>query len=119
MIDFILDTVLRILGFAVVVYIVAAFLPGMKLSNFKTAIMVAVVFGVLNFILFKVLILITFPLLLLKWITLGLFGVVINAWLLRITSGFLDDFEIDGFGTAFGPAVVSARAHLLGRLLGS
>jgi putative membrane protein len=64
-------------------------------------------------VLFRVLIVFTFPLVVLKWATLGLFGVVLNAILLMITDRLLDDFELDGFGSAVLAAVGISIVNLL------
>lgn len=82
------------------VLIVAAIVPGIRLRNYKSAFGVAAVYALLNYLLFKVLIFITFPLVILKVLTFGIFGVVLNAALLMLTDKLLDDVEIEGFGSA-------------------
>ncbi len=93
---------------SVSVMLIAIVIPGIKLKNYGAALKVAGVYGLLNFLLFKVLLFITFPLVILKVLTLGLFGVVINAAMLMATDKVLDDFEISGFGAALmGAAGIS------------
>jgi putative membrane protein len=72
-------------------------------GGFGSAILVAVVYGVLKMLLQKLLIIVTIPLVVL---TLGLFIFVINAGLLWLTDRLLHRFEVR-----------SARAYLLGALL--
>jgi putative membrane protein len=107
------DILIRFLCLTTVVYGVSLLVPGMRLRSFKTAFSVSAVYGLLNFLLFKVLVFITFPLLILKWLTLGLFGVVLNAVLLLAADKLLDDFELDGFSSAFWAAVLISLANLL------
>ena len=81
---------------------------------------VALVFGLLNALLRPLIYLLTCPLVIL---TLGLFGLVINAILLGLTSALADqlsiNFHIDGFWPAFwGGLVVSIVSTLLSVLAG-
>ncbi|MBW2535608.1 MAG: phage holin family protein [Deltaproteobacteria bacterium] len=108
-----MSLVLSFLLLSVAILGVSAIVPGIRLRGFKSALAVAAVYGLLNFVLFKVLIFITFPLVILKVLTLGLFGIVLNAVLLMITDKLLDGFEIDGFGSALLGAVGISVANLL------
>ena len=100
------------------VLLISALVPGIRVRGFKSAMAVAAIYGLLNFALFKVLIFITFPLVILKVLTLGLFGIVMNAVLLMITDKLLDGFEIKGFGSALlGAAGISLVNLLVGFLL--
>ena len=81
---------------------------------------VAVLFGLLNALLRPLLYMLTCPLVIL---TLGLFGLVINAMLLGLTSALADllniAFHVDGFWPAFwGGLVISIVTTLLGVLSG-
>jgi putative membrane protein len=81
---------------------------------------VALVFGLLNALLRPLIYLLTCPLVIL---TLGLFGLVINALLLGLTSALADQlgiaFQIDGFWPAFwGGLVISLVSTLLSLLAG-
>jgi putative membrane protein len=81
---------------------------------------VALVFGLLNALLRPLIYLLTCPLVIL---TLGLFGLVINAMLLGLTSALADQlniaFSIDGFWPAFwGGLVISIVSTALGVLAG-
>lgn len=81
---------------------------------------VALVFGLLNALLRPLLYLLTCPLVIL---TLGLFGLVINAALLGLTSALADQlgigFTVDGFWPAFwGGLVISLVSTALSVLAG-
>jgi putative membrane protein len=72
--------------------IVARLVPGIHLrGGFGSAVIVALVYGVLKVLLQKVLIIVSFPLVV---VTLGLFIVVINAFLLWLTDKLVDRVEI-------------------------
>ena len=81
--------------------------------------LVAAVFGLINALLKPLVTLLTCPLVLL---TLGLFGVVINAWMLLATASLASDwglpFAVEGFRPAFfGGILISLVSTALGSLL--
>jgi putative membrane protein len=76
--------------------IVARVVPGFYLrGGFGSAVIVASVYGVLKMLLQKILIIVTFPAVL---VTLGLFIVVINAFLLWLTDKLVERVEIRSMG---------------------
>jgi putative membrane protein len=105
--------ILRFLILAAAVYLVARLVPGVRIKGFKTALTVSAIYGLLNFLFFRVLLFITFPLVILKYLTLGVFGIVINAVLLMFTDKLLDDFELSGFGAALLAAVCVSAVNVL------
>lgn len=107
-----IDILLRFVVLSFVVYLVSLVLPGMRLRSVKSAFTVSLVYGLLNFLLFKVLVFVTFPLVVLKYATFGILGVVINAVLLMITDKILDDFELSGFGTALLASLLISLANI-------
>lgn len=86
----------NILLLSVSVFLVAQLLSGIRLKNFGTAVIVSVVYSLINYLLGWILVFLTLPFII---ITLGLFKFIINGFLLLITDKMLDDFEIDGIGT--------------------
>ena len=94
MLRLIIDVLLN----AGLLYVIAALLPGVRLKSFGTAVAVAIVYGLLSYFLFWVIALITFIPMLLSF---GLFGLVINTFLLWLTDQLLDDFEIRSLGMTF------------------
>lgn len=109
--------IVSFLAVSVAVYLMALIVPGIKLKGFKSALAVAAVYGLLNFVLFRLLIFITFPLLVLKYITLGIVGVLINAVLLVVTDKLLEGFELSGFGSALLAALGISAINLLMMML--
>ena len=84
---------INLLILSVSVFVVTQILPSVRIKGFSTAVVVALIYGVLKVLLTKILVLISFPLMI---ITLGLFYLVINAFLLWITDKLIDGFEIKG-----------------------
>jgi putative membrane protein len=105
--------ILNFLLLSLAVFGIAAIVPGIHLRSFKSAVATAAVYGLLNFILFRVLLFITFPLVALKYVTLGLFAIVLNAVLLVLTDKLLDGLKIDSFGAALLGGLGIGVANLL------
>lgn len=85
---------LKILITTVNAFILAYLLPGIKMDDFFTAIMVAVVLALLDAFIKPLLILLTLPVTIL---TLGLFLFVINACMIMIGADFVKGFHVAGF----------------------
>ncbi len=80
---------------------ISRFLPGVRVKNFGTAMLVAGAYGVLQVVLLNILKIIFFiPV----FLTFGLFIFVINAFLLFLTNKLLDNFEIDNLLTTLKAA---------------
>lgn len=90
--------ILKILVSSLAVFFAAYILPGVYLEGFPTAILVAVVLGLLNAFLKPLLVLLTIPVTI---FTFGFFLLVINAFLILITDNLLEGFSVNGFFTAF------------------
>ena len=93
----------NILLYAVAVFIVAKILPKIHIKSFFTAVIVAIVYSLINFFIGWLLTLISLPLIL---VTFGLFHLVINAILLWITDKLIKDFEIENFTTTLIAAIL-------------
>jgi putative membrane protein len=88
---------LKILITTVNAFILAQILPGIHMNNFYTAIIFAVVLGLLDAIVKPIIILLTLPATIL---TLGLFLFVINTCMVLIGDHFMKSFHTDSFGHA-------------------
>ena len=86
----------NLLILSVAVFIVANFLPGIRIRGIGTAVLVAVVYSTINFFAGWLLVILSLPLMI---VTFGLFKFVINAFLLWITDKMMEDFKINSFGT--------------------
>jgi len=83
--------------------IVAYMIPGIQVSGVGTALIAAIVIGLINATLGLILKILTFPLTIL---TLGLFWLVINALMLQLASSLVPGFYVSGFWAAFFGAIV-------------
>lgn len=82
---------------SIVIFLCAHLLKGVTIKSYWTSIGVAIVLAILNFLIRPLIIFFTLPL---TVITLGLFILVINAWMLMLADKFVDGFNIQGFGYA-------------------
>ena len=106
-----MDWLLNIFVSALSVFIVARLMPGVRIRGFFTAVVVAVVYGIVNFLFYRLLVLFSLPFII---ATLGLFLVLINAFLLWVTNKLIDGFEVRGFFTTI---IASLLISLLNTLL--
>jgi putative membrane protein len=90
--------------------IVAYLVPGFRVTSFWSALLAALVIGLLNATLGLLLKIITLPI---SILTLGIFFLVINALMLRLAGTFVPGFGIATFGAAFIGAIVLALLHVL------
>jgi putative membrane protein len=79
---------------AVAVIITAYILPGVTVSGFLSALVVAVILGLLNVFIRPILLILTLPI---NILTLGLFTFVINAVIILLASGLSPGFHVDSF----------------------
>ncbi|MEK6243623.1 MAG: phage holin family protein [Pseudomonadota bacterium] len=79
---------------AVALMAVAYLLPGIAVSSFFTALIAALVLGLVNAVIRPILVLLTLPVTLL---TLGLFIFVINGLLFWFVGSFIAGFAVAGF----------------------
>ena len=97
--------------------VVAHLVSGVSLDNWMTVFAAAVVLGLLNAFLRPILIFLTLPV---TVVTLGLFTLVINAFLFYLASLLVSGFHVAGFGHAFIAAFVfSIVSFLLSLFIGS
>lgn len=107
---------LRILATALLVMILSYLMKGVVVDEFTTALTVAVVLGLLNFFVKPILVLFTLPVTI---FTLGLFLLVINAFMVMLCDHFIDGFRIDSFWTAlFFSILLSISQSLVYKLTG-
>lgn len=102
---------LRVVVNAAAIYFIAAFVPGIEVSGFLTALGAGLVLGLVNAVVRPILIVLTLPVTL---VTLGLFLLVLNGLCLWLTSLVVEGFEVRGFWPAvFGALLVSLVSGLL------
>lgn len=90
---------------AVAILVAAYILPGMKIRNFKIALVAALVMGIVNALIQPVVAFFAYPI---TFITFGLFAWVINGLMLMLVAKLVPDFEVNGCLTAIlGSVIVS------------
>jgi putative membrane protein len=94
---------------------VAYLMPGITMASFTTALVAALILGLVNAIVRPILILLTLPATIL---TLGLFIFVLNGLLFWMVGSFIDGFHVAGFWSGFfGAIVYSLVSWLLAALV--
>ena len=97
---------LRWVLMAVALLAVSYLYAGVQVASFGTALLAAVVIGLLNVLLRPVLVLLTLPVTVL---TLGLFLFIVNALVFWAASGLMPGFHVNGFWAALlGSLIYSA-----------
>lgn len=106
---------IRFLALVFSLLLVAHFMPGVSVDGLYTALIVALIIGLLNVTIKPLLQLLALPITIL---TFGLFALVINGLLFWFVASFVDGFTVDGFFPAlFGALFVSLISWLLNKLV--
>jgi putative membrane protein len=100
-----MNGIVRFLLSGLAVFLTAYLLPGVYVTNYGYALLVAAVLSIVNIIVKPILIILTIPL---TVITLGLFLLVINAVVIMITDYFVPDFRVAGFWWALAFSLILA-----------
>jgi putative membrane protein len=110
-----MELILSWLILSVAVWATDALLPGFHIKSPKSALLVAAIFGVLNFLLgwllFAVFTVLTLGI---AWLLAFITRWIINAILLVLTDKLTDHLKIDSFGWALGGALVMSAVGTLG-----
>lgn len=100
------------------VWVAAAVLPGFRVKDFRSAIIVAAIFGLLNFflgwMLFAIFTILTIGL---AWLFAFITRWIINALLLALTDRFTTHLTIDRFSTALLAALIISVVAAVTRAL--
>jgi putative membrane protein len=105
----------KLLLTALVLLVVAEYVPGITVDGFYPALVAAIILGLLNLFVRPILLILTFPITI---VTLGLFIVVINASLFWFAATFIDGFAVATFWHALlGSLIVSVVSTLANKYL--
>ncbi len=88
---------------ALALLIVASIVPGFAIDSFYSALIVALILGLVNAIIRPLVLLFTLPI---NILTLGLFTFVVNALMLTLVSSIVKGFTIESFSAAIWAAIV-------------
>lgn len=109
-----LRILIHILVTAVALLLIAHYIPGIILINYKIALLVALLWGIIGVTVRPILGLLTLPITIL---TLGLFSFILNALLFWLLSMLVPGFMVNGFIPALEAtlilSVVSMLLHVL------
>ncbi len=94
--------------------VVARLIPGFEVNGFSTALIGAIVIGLVNATIGFILKILTFPITI---ITFGLFLLIINALMLKFATVFVSGFVIRGFMPALLGAIVLSLVNMALRYL--
>jgi len=92
-----MNLIIRIFVTAGLVFGIAYFLPGVHIAGPYTAMLVAVVLGLLNIFIKPIMVLLTLPFTI---VTLGLFLLVVNALIILLCTKIVGGFTVDSFWVA-------------------
>src|SRR6202049_1410056 len=99
---------------ALCLLLVAEFVPGFFMRGFGTALIAAVVIGLVNSTIGALLKIVTFPLTIL---TFGIFWLLINALMLKLAALFVPGFEVRGLWPAFWGGLILSLLNMTIRQL--
>jgi putative membrane protein len=95
---------------AAALLLVAYLYPGVHLAGFGSALLAALVLGLVNAVIRPILVILTLPVTVL---TLGLFLFVINALLFWLAATIVSGFAVNGFGSALLGSILYSIITLL------
>jgi len=101
---------IRLLLYALAILVSAYILPGVHVNHYGYALLVALVLTIANAIVKPILIILTIPITI---VTLGLFLLVINAFIIQLVDFFVPGFEVDGFWWALAFSLILSIVNSL------
>ncbi len=100
----------RSIIYLVSIALISHLYAGFYVSNLLSLIGFAFILTTVNLIIKPILLLLTLPLTIL---TLGLFGLVINTWMLMLASSTVQGVHVDGFVSAFVTSLLITLVNAL------
>jgi putative membrane protein len=111
-----MNLIIRIIVTAALVFGIAYFLPGVQVAGPYTAMVVAVVLGLLNVFIKPIMVLLTLPFTI---VTLGLFLLVVNAIMILLCTKIVGGFTVDSFWVAmFFSIILSLSQSIVYAIIG-
>ncbi|MDX9873018.1 MAG: phage holin family protein, partial [Clostridia bacterium] len=95
---------LRILINMLAFYTVGWVFPQVEPGSWQVLLLAAVVLALINLLIRPIVLLLALPL---NLVTLGLFTLIVNTWMVMLTSLFVSGFGITGFWHSLTAAVIS------------
>ena len=98
-----MNSLIRFFLNGLAVLLTAYLLPGVSVTHYGYALLVALVLAIVNAIVKPVLVVLTIPI---TFVTFGLFLLVINALMILLVDWLIDGFTVDGFWWALGFSLI-------------
>ena len=100
---------------AIALLITAALFQGIEIAGFFSAFVAAIVWGIVNAVIRPIVVLLTLPL---NLLTLGLFTLLINGFMLKIVDSVVVGVTIQGFWSLiFGALVLTIISGILSSMV--
>lgn len=101
--------------YALAIIFIAWLVPGISVENFSSAMLACVIIALINIFIMPVIKLVTLPI---NFLTLGIFGLVINALLFMLAGYLAPGIHVDGFVSAFlGSIVLSFLGFIINTIV--
>lgn len=101
---------------AAALYLTSLLVSGIEIRGLFALLFAAVTIGILNAVVRPIILVLTLPI---NLLTLGLFTLVVNAWMLWMASQVVRGFEVHGFWAALGGwLLMSVFTFLINVLIG-
>jgi len=98
------------LVYVIAIAIAAYLLPGVSIASVTALLVLAVVLSIINTFVRPVLLLLTLPL---SIVTLGIFALLLNAFLILIAAHFVPGVVVSSFWSAFFFGIILALVHMV------
>jgi len=95
---------------SIIIFIGSYLLTGIKIKNFLSAVGVAFLLAIINTFIKPIIVFLTLPLTVL---TLGLFILVINAWIIMLIDKLIEGFSVKSFWWAAGFSIFISIANAI------
>jgi len=99
----IIKAIVRLVIYAGAIILIAKFVPGIAITSFYTALLVAVLWALMGLTLRPILLVLTLPI---NFLTMGLFTFILNALLFWLVALIAPGFEVSGFIPALQGSVL-------------
>lgn len=101
-----MDFLIHVIVTAGLLMVVGSIVSGIDVENGKSAVFAALIVSIAKPVLFVL----TFPI---TFLTMGLFLLVLNAFLLMVAAAFVDGFRVRGFKAAIIGSLLLSVLHML------
>ena len=100
----------RALANLIALYAASALLDGVRISDTGSLLIAALVLTMINLLIRPLLLVLTLPI---NMLTLGLFTLVINTWMVLLTAGFVKGLSVKGLFAAFITGILVSMLNLM------